>query len=150
MVTAIIQYFINQYFILINCRIFIYCCCCCCSCCYYYYYYYYYYYFLFLLDYFNDLPVEELAKYIAASTNKTDKIKEWTQKLRDQDIITIGDLKELHEEDWAGLGLTVLATRLLKNALYKKLHGNMSPQQYSLPRINSPPNGLSYTDQTNL
>lgn len=100
-------------------------------------------------DYFNELPVEELAKYTAVSTNKMDKIKEWTQKLREQDIVTIGDLRELHDEDWSGLGLTVLARRLLKNALYKKLHGNMSPQQYSLPRINSPPNGLSY-DQTNL
>jgi WNK lysine deficient protein kinase len=99
-------------------------------------------------DYFNTLPVEELAKYTAALTNK-DKIKEWAQKLRDQDIVTIGDLRELHDEDWAGLGLTVLATRRLKNALYKMLHGNMSPQQYSLPRINSPPNGLSY-DQTAL
>jgi len=110
-------------------------------------------------DYFNDLPVEELAKFTAASNNKADKIKEWTQKLRDQDIVTIGDLKELHDEDWAGLGLTVLATRLLKNALYKILNDNMSPQQYSLPRINSPPNDLgrytnmthsSYTDQSAL
>jgi len=110
-------------------------------------------------DYFNDLPVEELAKFTAASNNKADKIKEWTQKLRDQDIVTIGDLKELHDEDWAGLGLTVLATRLLKNALYKKLHDNMSPQQYSLPRINSPPSDLgrygslnhsTYNDQSAL
>jgi len=102
-------------------------------------------------DYFNDLPVEEyIAKYTALSANKMDKIKEWTQKLREQDIVTIGDLKELHDEDWTGLGLTVLARRILKNALYNNIkHGNMSPQQYSLPRINSPPNGLSY-DQTNL
>jgi len=110
-------------------------------------------------DYLNDLPVEELAKYTATTNNKADKIKEWTQKLRDQDIVTIGDLKELHDEDWASLGLTVLATRLLKNALYKILNDNMSPQQYSLPRINSPPNDLgrytnmthsSYTDQSAL
>jgi len=100
-------------------------------------------------EYFNGLPIEELAKYTASSNNKMDKIKEWIQKLRDQDIVTIGDLRELHDEDWASLGLTVLATRLLKNALYKKLHGNMSPQQYSLPRINSPPNGLLY-DQNNF
>jgi len=47
----------------------------------------------------------------------------------------------------------------MKNALYKKLHDNMSPQQYSLPRINSPPSDLgrynslnhsTYNDQSAL
>jgi WNK lysine deficient protein kinase len=41
-------------------------------------------------------------------------------KLHDQDILTVGDLRGLHDEDWAGLGLTVFALRALKNTLKGK------------------------------
>jgi hypothetical protein len=31
--------------------------------------------------------------------------------------MTVGDLRDLHDEDWAGIGLTVFALRALKNML---------------------------------
>lgn len=34
--------------------------------------------------------------------------------------MTVGDLRGLHDEDWAGLGLTVFALRALKNTLKGK------------------------------
>ncbi|KAI8388451.1 uncharacterized protein BYT42DRAFT_560129 [Radiomyces spectabilis] len=38
--------------------------------------------------------------------------------------MTVGDLRDLHDEDWAGIGLTVFALRALKNMLKgKKLAG---------------------------
>jgi WNK lysine deficient protein kinase len=45
------------------------------------------------------------------------KAHEWIEKLKDQDIMTVGDLRELLDEDWAGIGLTVFALRALKNML---------------------------------
>lgn len=53
-----------------------------------------------------------------------DKALEWIKKLQNQDIMTVGDLRDLHDEDWAGIGLTVFALRALKNMLKgKKLAG---------------------------
>ncbi|KAI9301268.1 hypothetical protein BJ944DRAFT_271745 [Cunninghamella echinulata] len=49
-----------------------------------------------------------------------DKANEWTKKLQNQDIMTVGDLRDLHDEDWAGIGLTVFALRALKNMLKGK------------------------------
>jgi WNK lysine deficient protein kinase len=49
-----------------------------------------------------------------------DKANEWLTRLHKQDIMLVGDLRELQDEDWAGLGLTVFATRALKNALSGK------------------------------
>ena len=34
--------------------------------------------------------------------------------------MTVGDLRDLHDEDWAGIGLTVFAQRALKNMLAGK------------------------------
>lgn len=34
--------------------------------------------------------------------------------------MTVGDLKELLDEDWSSLGLTVFAVRALKNMLRKQ------------------------------
>jgi hypothetical protein len=31
--------------------------------------------------------------------------------------MTVGDLRDLHDEDWSGIGLTVFALRALKNML---------------------------------
>jgi len=46
-----------------------------------------------------------------------EKARQWTDKLKKEDIMTVGDLRRLHDEDWAGIKLTVFATRALKNAL---------------------------------
>lgn len=53
----------------------------------------------------------------AASNRNKDKALEWVHKLQNQDIMTVGDLRDLHDEDWAGFGLTVFALRALKNML---------------------------------
>lgn len=63
----------------------------------------------------------------AASTNRNkDKALEWVRKLQTQDIMTVGDLRDLHDEDWAGIGLTVFALRALKNMLVNKKHQQRS------------------------
>ncbi|OUM65396.1 hypothetical protein PIROE2DRAFT_60051 [Piromyces sp. E2] len=63
----------------------------------------------------SDRPIDDLVKDVCISTNRNlDKANEWIQRLKGQDIMTVGDLRELHDEDWNGLGLTVLACRLLK------------------------------------
>ncbi|KAI8826681.1 kinase-like domain-containing protein [Fimicolochytrium jonesii] len=72
-------------------------------------------------EYTDDRPIEELVMDTALATNRgTDKAYEWLAKLKDQDVMTVGDLRELHDEDWASLGLTVFASRALKNVLYGK------------------------------
>jgi len=68
----------------------------------------------------NDRPIDDLVRDVCINTNRIDKANEWIQRLKGQDIMTVGDLRELHDEDWNGLGLTVLACRLLKNNLYGK------------------------------
>ncbi|OAD06051.1 hypothetical protein MUCCIDRAFT_117701, partial [Mucor lusitanicus CBS 277.49] len=55
-----------------------------------------------------------------ASHRGADKAHEWARKLQNQDIMTVGDLRDLHDEDWAGIGLTVFALRALKNMLKGK------------------------------
>lgn len=72
------------------------------------------------LEYTNDTDIEVFVRDCAiASHRNTDKAIEWANKLKDQDIMTVGDLRDLHDEDWAGIGLTVFALRALKNRLQK-------------------------------
>lgn len=74
-----------------------------------------------LVEYSDDADVEGLVLDAAAATNRgRDKATEWILKLHDQDIMTVGDLSGLEDEDWAGLGLTVFALRALKNTLKGK------------------------------
>lgn len=47
--------------------------------------------------------------------------------------MTVGDLRDLHDEDWIGIGLTVFALRALKNMLKGK------KQPTSPPRLSPPP-----------
>ena len=64
------------------------------------------------------MPIEDFVADVASQNHKgSDKAGQWITKLKSQDIQTLSDLKELHEEDWAVLGLTVFACRALKNAL---------------------------------
>ena len=55
-----------------------------------------------------------------ATKRGIEKASEWLEKLHKQDIETVGDLRDLQDEDWHNLGLTVFANRALKNALYGK------------------------------
>ncbi|RKO94138.1 hypothetical protein BDK51DRAFT_29108, partial [Blyttiomyces helicus] len=55
-------------------------------------------------EYANDIPILELVQDTAMAANRgMDKAKEWLAKLEDQDIMTVGDLRDLHDEDWSSL-----------------------------------------------
>lgn len=82
-----------------------------------------------LKDYHDDQPIEDLVSDTATTTNRgPDKASEWMVRLRAQDIMTVGDLRDLHDEDWVSLGLTVFASRALRNALHGKGGRNASPK----------------------
>ncbi|ORY00502.1 kinase-like protein [Basidiobolus meristosporus CBS 931.73] len=91
-------------------------------------------------DYSDECPVEDIVRDVAIATNRPmDKANDWLAKLQDQDIMTVGDLRELHDEDWAGLGLTVFARRALRNALFGKV--SRSPRIPAKLSTNSTPTG---------
>jgi hypothetical protein len=70
------------------------------------------------IEYPNDTSIETFVLETAAASNRNkDKALEWVHKLQNQDIMTVGDLRDLHDEDWVGIGLTVFALRALKNML---------------------------------
>ncbi|KAG0244970.1 kinase-like domain-containing protein [Mortierella sp. GBAus27b] len=72
-------------------------------------------------EYSLDAPIEDLVNDTAMAYHRgPDKAKEWLAKLKSQDIMTIGDLKDLQDSDWAGFGLTVFASRALRNQLLGK------------------------------
>ncbi|EGF76496.1 hypothetical protein BATDEDRAFT_92667 [Batrachochytrium dendrobatidis JAM81] len=72
-------------------------------------------------EYSDDQNINELVNDVAAATKRgSDKVTEWLGRLNTQDIMTVGDLRDLQDEDWSSLGLTVFASRALKNALYGK------------------------------
>lgn len=70
-------------------------------------------------EYSDNTLIDELVRDTALATNRgLEKAGEWCMRLQSQDIMNVGDLRDLHDEDWASLGLTVFASRALKNALY--------------------------------
>ncbi|KAF9437342.1 hypothetical protein BGZ76_001108, partial [Entomortierella beljakovae] len=72
-------------------------------------------------DYLPDTPIEELVEDTALAYHRDkDKAVEWLAKLKNQDIMTVGDLKDLQDSDWAGFGLTVFASRAIRNRLLGK------------------------------
>lgn len=74
-----------------------------------------------------DAPIEQLVNDTAMAYHRgPDKAKEWLAKLKNQDIVTIGDLKDLQDSDWAGFGLTVFASRALRNQLLGKRPNTLS------------------------
>ncbi|KAI9315364.1 kinase-like domain-containing protein [Dichotomocladium elegans] len=78
-------------------------------------------------QYADDTPIEQFVQDCArVSHRNADKAHEWIIKLKNQDIMTVGDLRDLHDEDWAGIGLTVFALRALKNLLRGKRLANIT------------------------
>lgn len=96
------------------------------------------------IEYSDDTDIGVfVADCAQASHRGADKAQEWARKLQNQDIMTVGDLRDLHDEDWAGIGLTVFALRALKNMLKgKKLAAVQSQQQQSYS-ISPPPSSHS-------
>ncbi|KAI7899314.1 uncharacterized protein BX663DRAFT_555172 [Cokeromyces recurvatus] len=46
--------------------------------------------------------------------------------------MTVGELRDLHDKDWIGIGLTVFALHALKNMLQSKRHAILSKQSSCL------------------
>ena len=87
-----------------------------------------------LKDYANDCPVEEFIGDVAALVNRpAEKAQEWLIKLKSEDILTVGDLRNLLEEDWQRLNLTVFATRVVRNALRGRVR--LSQLDLMSPRV---------------
>ncbi|KAI8992017.1 kinase-like domain-containing protein [Mycotypha africana] len=83
-------------------------------------------------EYSNETSIETFVLETAAAAGRNkDKAIEWVRKLQNQDIMTVGDLRDLHDEDWAGIGLTVFALRALKNMLYGMCSKKSQHQQRS-------------------
>ncbi|KAI7828706.1 kinase-like domain-containing protein [Gamsiella multidivaricata] len=83
-------------------------------------------------EYTPNTPIEELVSDTAMAYHRgPDKVEEWLLKLKDQDIMTVGDLKDLQDSDWAGFGLTVFASRALRNRLFGKNIKRPSPMTRS-------------------
>ena len=56
------------------------------------------------VDYQDDDAIERIVEDTAIATKRgLDKAAEWLEKLRKQDIMTVGDLRDLQDEDWANL-----------------------------------------------
>ncbi len=57
-----------------------------------------------ILEYANSTSIDEFVQDTAIATNRgADKVNEWLLKLKSQDIMNVGDLRDLHDEDWAVL-----------------------------------------------
>ncbi|KAF9976876.1 hypothetical protein BGZ73_007584 [Actinomortierella ambigua] len=79
-------------------------------------------------EYSSDTPIEELVRDTATAYHRgPDKASEWLAKLKNQDIMTVGDLRDLQDSDWAGFDLTVFASRALRNRLFGKQTKRPSP-----------------------
>ena len=65
-------------------------------------------------------PIEVFVTAAALEARRSiAKATEWSKLLRSQDIVCVGDMRQLHAEDWSSLKLTVFACRALKNLLLK-------------------------------
>lgn len=48
-----------------------------------------------IIEISNDRPIEDLVKDVCINSNRNiDKANEWIQRLKGQDIMTVGDLRE--------------------------------------------------------
>lgn len=61
------------------------------------------------LEYPDSSPIEELVTDTAVATNRgMERVNEWLSLLRRQDIMNVGDLRGLHDEDWVSLYVSAL------------------------------------------
>ncbi|CDH51843.1 ser thr protein kinase [Lichtheimia corymbifera JMRC:FSU:9682] len=79
-------------------------------------------------EYSDDVAIQTFIQDCAQAAHRgMDKAQEWIQKLQAQDIMTVGDLRHLQDEDWEGIGLTVFALRAIKNMLKGKQPARHTP-----------------------
>ncbi|KAI5180928.1 hypothetical protein NEOKW01_1169 [Nematocida sp. AWRm80] len=72
-----------------------------------------------LKSYENEHTVEQLLIETADKHNRPDLLNDWLQKVKCQDIRTVGELKLLRETDWEHLELTVFSYRAIRNAVFR-------------------------------
>lgn len=99
-----------------------------------------------IIEYSDDTDISVFVTDCALASHRgADKAQEWAKKLKNQDIMTVGDLRDLHDEDWAGIGLTVFALRALKNMLKGKrlaASSQLSQPQHTPQIPSSPPQAI--------
>ena len=104
-------------------------------------------------DYPNDFPIEDFVLDVASNCNRdADKANEWLSKLKNQDIMTVGDLRDLLDDDWAHLNLTVFASRALKNGLQsttRKVPSSLSPRMSIVSNSSGSTNATNGTGNPN-
>lgn len=95
------------------------------------------------IEYNDNASIEEFVYDTAIATGRgADKAKEWLAKLQNQDIMTVGDLRDLEDDDWTGMGLTVFACRALRNALSGRSRPmNQGNTKTSNGETDAPPQG---------
>ncbi|KAI5185251.1 WNK lysine deficient protein kinase [Nematocida homosporus] len=73
-----------------------------------------------LKEYEHASPVEELLMDTAERHARPELFSDWVQKVKCQDIRTVGELKLLREEDWEHLELSVFSYRVIRNAVFRQ------------------------------
>lgn len=67
-----------------------------------------------LKEYYDEDLIELIVEDTAYATKRgAEKAAEWLDKLHKQDIVTVGDLRDLQEEDWANLYVFFVRLALL-------------------------------------
>ncbi|EHY65252.1 WNK protein kinase [Nematocida ausubeli] len=72
-----------------------------------------------LKEYMNESTVEDLLSETAQNHGRPEMFNVWLQKVKCQDIRTVGELKLLTEEDWEQLDLSVFSYRAIRNAIFR-------------------------------
>ncbi|EIJ88666.1 hypothetical protein NEPAR04_1796 [Nematocida parisii] len=70
-------------------------------------------------EYANESTVEDLFMETAHNHGRPEMFNVWLQKVKCQDIRTVGELKLLREEDWEQLDLSVFSYRAIRNAIFR-------------------------------
>lgn len=73
-----------------------------------------------LQAYESSRPVEDLLADVANRQKRPELLSEWLQKVKCQDIRTVGEMKILQQEDWEHLDLSVFAYRVIRNAVFRQ------------------------------
>lgn len=71
-------------------------------------------------DYDNKMSVKDFLTDVCGLIKRREMAPNWNNKLMAQDVRTVAELKSLHQDDWARLGLSVFAHRILKNVIFRK------------------------------
>lgn len=69
--------------------------------------------------YDQESKVDALLEDVAKKYSRPELLNNWLQKVKCQDIRTVGELKLLQEEDWEQLQLTVFSYRVIRNTVLR-------------------------------